>query len=128
MRIRALDVTRFGALSDRRFKLDRKAVVVYGPNEAGKSSFHAAIETALYGFSPANRDSHPYARWDEDSSLGLSPGRSLSPTQTPSPLRRSAEEAPTGLGEEDSEVRTRQEYEQCVQTLASLVVGFGRSL
>lgn len=71
MRIRALDVTRFGALSDRRFKLDRKAVVVYGPNEAGKSSFHAAIETALYGFSPANRESHPYARWDEDSSLEL---------------------------------------------------------
>ena len=65
---------------------------------------------------------------DDGSSLELSPGRSLSPTQAPSPLRRSGEEAPTGLGEEDSEVRTRQEYEQCVQTLASLVVGFGRSL
>lgn len=69
MRIRVLEVKRFGALRDRHFKLDRKAVVIYGPNEAGKSSFHAAVETALYGFSPASRETHPYARWDEEGDL-----------------------------------------------------------
>lgn len=71
MRIRALEVKRFGALRDRRFKLNRRAVVVYGPNEAGKSSFHAAVETALYGFSPASRETHPYARWDDEGDLEL---------------------------------------------------------
>lgn len=71
MRIRSLTVQRFGALQDRHFDLDPKAVVVFGPNEAGKSSFHAAIETALYGFSPANREQHPYAAWDEEIPLEL---------------------------------------------------------
>lgn len=65
MRILRLDVERFGALSGASIELDPRAVVVLGPNEAGKSSFHAAFETLLYGFEPANRANHPYAQWDE---------------------------------------------------------------
>jgi len=39
-------------------------VVVLGPNEAGKSTFHQAVTTLLYGFYPASRDRHPFAPWN----------------------------------------------------------------
>ncbi|MEZ6014544.1 MAG: AAA family ATPase [Planctomycetota bacterium] len=65
MRLLHLYVERFGALVDRSFELDGAAFVLEGPNEAGKSSFHAAIETVLYGFQPATRDAHPYAAWGD---------------------------------------------------------------
>ncbi|MEM6673093.1 MAG: AAA family ATPase [Planctomycetota bacterium] len=61
MRLRALDVERFGALRERSFVLDADAVVVLGPNEAGKSSFHGAVRTVLFGFSPAAARLHPHA-------------------------------------------------------------------
>ncbi len=72
MRLRVLDIASFGALRGVRFELDPTAAVVFGPNEAGKSSFHGAVETALYGFSPASREAHPYSYWDEDENLELS--------------------------------------------------------
>jgi hypothetical protein len=34
-------------------------VVVYGPNEAGKSSLRSFVASMLYGFSPAAREDHP---------------------------------------------------------------------
>jgi uncharacterized protein YhaN len=34
-------------------------VVVYGPNEAGKSSLRSFVTSMLYGFSPAAREDHP---------------------------------------------------------------------
>lgn len=64
MRVLALNVQRFGALSQQRFELDGRLFVVLGPNETGKSSFHQALETVFYGFDPASRDTHPYATWD----------------------------------------------------------------
>jgi uncharacterized protein YhaN len=60
-----LEVERFGALVDRVFELDGRAFVLEGPNEAGKSSFHAALETVFYGFQPATREAHPYAAWGD---------------------------------------------------------------
>jgi uncharacterized protein YhaN len=39
-------------------------VAVYGPNEAGKTTFFHFLTTLLYGFQPASRDKHPYAPWD----------------------------------------------------------------
>lgn len=66
MRLLRLDVECFGALVDRSFELDGDTFVVEGPNEAGKSSFHAAVETVFYGFQPATREAHPYATWGDD--------------------------------------------------------------
>jgi uncharacterized protein YhaN len=56
----------FGPLAQRTFAVNSDFVLVHGPNEAGKSSFRAAIETLLYGFKPADRDLHPHAQWDPD--------------------------------------------------------------
>ena len=39
-------------------------VLVFGPNESGKSSFRSALETLLYGFEPAARDAHPLYLFD----------------------------------------------------------------
>jgi uncharacterized protein YhaN len=59
-----LQTIAFGPLEQRAFPVDSDIVLVHGPNEAGKSSFRAAIETVLYGFKPADRDLHPLAQWN----------------------------------------------------------------
>ena len=45
-------------------------VVVLGPNEAGKSTLFSFLQTALYGFYPANKDQHPYFPWGSDEAAG----------------------------------------------------------
>jgi uncharacterized protein YhaN len=52
MRFERLDILRYGALTDRRlvFRPGAKLHVIYGPNEAGKSSALAAISDLLFGF------------------------------------------------------------------------------
>ena len=64
MRFIRLQTVAFGPLVERTFSVDSDIILVHGPNEAGKSSFRAAIETVLYGFKPADRDAHPLAQWD----------------------------------------------------------------
>jgi len=64
MRFLRLEIRAFGPLAQRTFAVDSDFVLVHGPNETGKSSFRAAIETLLYGFKPADRDLHPLAQWD----------------------------------------------------------------
>jgi len=66
VRFISLDAIAFGPLEQCSFAVDADIVLVYGPNEAGKSSFRAAIETILYGFKPADRNEHPLARWDPE--------------------------------------------------------------
>jgi len=61
-----LDAIAFGPLEQCSFAVDADIVLVCGPNEAGKSSFRAAIETILYGFKPADRNDHPLAKWDPE--------------------------------------------------------------
>jgi uncharacterized protein YhaN len=61
VRLRAL---RFGPIRDRTLELDAEAVVVFGRNEAGKSSFRSAVETIVYGFEPSARERHPLWAWD----------------------------------------------------------------
>jgi uncharacterized protein YhaN len=56
----------FGPLRERVLELDSDIVLVHGPNEAGKSSFRAALETILFGFKPAERDLHPLAQWNPE--------------------------------------------------------------
>jgi uncharacterized protein YhaN len=51
-------------MRDRVLDLDDEAVVVFGRNESGKSSFRTAIETIVYGFDPATREKHPLHAWD----------------------------------------------------------------
>lgn len=39
-------------------------VVVLGPNESGKSALFEFFASALFGFSPARAEAHPYRPWD----------------------------------------------------------------
>lgn len=39
-------------------------VVVFGPNEAGKSTLFHFLSSLLFGIHPTERDKHPYAPWD----------------------------------------------------------------
>ena len=61
MRIDRIHVGAYGPLAE--LELDGLAeqdvLVVYGPNEAGKSSLRSFIASLLYGFSPAAREDHP---------------------------------------------------------------------
>lgn len=40
----------FGEINDRRVDLDAPVIVIYGPNEAGKSTLFGFLRTMLYGF------------------------------------------------------------------------------
>lgn len=55
MRFNRLDILRYGALTDRAlaFRPDARLHVIYGPNEAGKSSALSAISDLLFGFPSA---------------------------------------------------------------------------
>jgi uncharacterized protein YhaN len=64
VRFLRLQAVVFGPLEQREFGVDSDIVLVHGRNEAGKSSFRAAIETILYGFKPADRELHPLAQWN----------------------------------------------------------------
>jgi len=56
MRLDRLDLIRYGALADRvlDFRSDAKLHLIYGPNEAGKSSALSAISDLLFGFPRAS--------------------------------------------------------------------------
>jgi uncharacterized protein YhaN len=49
MRASRLSIHGFGRLAGRDFELGDGLTVVHGPNEAGKSTFHAALVAALFG-------------------------------------------------------------------------------
>jgi uncharacterized protein YhaN len=72
MKILRVRIHRFGPLRDVDTGADPLPglTVVLGPNEAGKSSFHLALRTLLYGIYPTRPEAHPYAPWD-GSELGL---------------------------------------------------------
>ncbi len=64
MRFRAARIDGYGSLTQRIFRdLDHPIVVVYGPNEAGKTTFYNYLTTMLFGFHPANLEGNPYAPW-----------------------------------------------------------------
>ena len=64
VRFRWLDARVFGMLRGLRIELPPEGALVFGSNESGKSSFRGALETILYGFDPADRETHPLATWD----------------------------------------------------------------
>ena len=49
MRITRVRIDRFGPFRDRELELAPGLTVVHGPNEAGKSTWHAALLAALCG-------------------------------------------------------------------------------
>lgn len=69
MRLDRLDLTRYGMFTDRRIDFGERRAgvpdlhVVYGPNEAGKSTLLAAFLDLLFGIEPRSRFDflHPYA-------------------------------------------------------------------
>ncbi|MCA9000610.1 MAG: AAA family ATPase, partial [Planctomycetes bacterium] len=63
MRFLQLNARNFGPLKDAQYELDGNVFVVEGHNEAGKSSFHAALESILYGFEQSSRDKHPLTQF-----------------------------------------------------------------
>lgn len=64
MKIREIGAKAFGRLENfKSGQLDSDMVVVYGRNEAGKSTVFNLICTLLYGFSPATYDKNPYSPW-----------------------------------------------------------------
>lgn len=50
MKLMEARIDGFGELNDRRVDLDAPVIVIYGPNEAGKSTLFGFLRTMLYGF------------------------------------------------------------------------------
>ncbi|MSR35226.1 MAG: hypothetical protein EXR95_01105 [Gemmatimonadetes bacterium] len=73
MKVERIRIQAFGRLHD--FDSGKEPlgdlVVVLGPNEAGKTTLFHFLATALYGFSPASRESHPYAPWSGAEAAGI---------------------------------------------------------
>ena len=61
MKIDRIRVGAYGPLADLELEglAEDDLIVVYGPNEAGKSSLRSFVASMLYGFSPAAREDHP---------------------------------------------------------------------
>ena len=129
MRIRSLSLTRFGPIAGARFAFEPGVTVVHGPNEAGKSSLHQAIETVLYGFSPANRELHPFAQWeDEDEVLEL--GATLERGDgTPVAVRRSLRTTPMiSIAESEDELGSARRGNQALPGLEAQPRGLFRAV
>src|SRR5690554_5580550 len=63
MKIKSIQVSSFGCLQDWEMEgLDTNLVVIYGNNEAGKSTFFHLIETLFYGWRPVKNN--PYLPWE----------------------------------------------------------------
>ncbi len=54
MIVRELNIRAFGKFHDRRFAFDRGLHVIYGGNEAGKSTLHAFLRAMLFGMERAH--------------------------------------------------------------------------
>ncbi|MGH7707010.1 MAG: ATP-binding protein, partial [Vulcanimicrobiaceae bacterium] len=63
MRLIELRIDGFGKLADRTFSFDPGVNVVYGPNEAGKSTLTHAIVATLYGLTPRSGEREAWRPW-----------------------------------------------------------------
>lgn len=63
MKIKAINYNVYGHFQGTSFDFSSGINVVYGPNEAGKTTLYDSLVTLLYGFRPANRDKHLYVNW-----------------------------------------------------------------
>jgi uncharacterized protein YhaN len=63
VKIKSIQASSFGCLQDWEIEdLDTNLVVIYGHNEAGKSTFFHLIETLFYGWRPVKNN--PYLPWE----------------------------------------------------------------
>lgn len=63
MKINKLTYKAYGKLENFEMELHPEITVVFGNNEAGKSTIFNSISTLFYGFRPASREKHPYSHW-----------------------------------------------------------------
>lgn len=76
MKIKKLFVGSFGKLSEREFEFSDKINVVYGKNEAGKSTLSAFVKYILFGFSGtktrsiSSNDKTKYMSWNGSAVMG----------------------------------------------------------
>ena len=66
MKINEIKLEHYGKYKDKSLKFGQGLNVVYGQNEAGKSTLFSSLMTLLYGFKPANKEAHPYLGWDQN--------------------------------------------------------------
>ncbi|MBM7615945.1 ATP-binding protein [Alkaliphilus hydrothermalis] len=67
MKIKKLEIIDFGKFSDTTLNsLDQGMVVIYGKNEAGKTTLFNLINSLIFGFSPAKSENHPYSSWKNE--------------------------------------------------------------
>lgn len=66
MIIKNLELRPYGKFIDETIPFDDRLTVLFGENEAGKSTVFNALKTVIYGFTPASREKHPYVHWDMD--------------------------------------------------------------
>jgi len=65
MRIKRCEIKAFGQFKDQLFEdLNHPLVVVYGENEAGKSTFFEFLRSMLYGFHPGDPEQYKYTPLD----------------------------------------------------------------
>lgn len=65
MRINKLEIKDFGKFTGDKVidNIDPRMALVFGRNEAGKTTIFNLIKSMLYGFFPAQSQSHPYSSW-----------------------------------------------------------------
>lgn len=66
MKIRQLEIENYGVFRDQQFDFGARLALVYGPNEAGKSTLLQLIRELLFGFKASN---HPYVFADHAGEL-----------------------------------------------------------
>jgi uncharacterized protein YhaN len=66
MKINEIKLEHYGKYKDKSLKFGQGLNVVYGQNEAGKSTLFSGLMTLFYGFKPANKDAHPYLGWGDN--------------------------------------------------------------
>ena len=75
MKIKDIQVNGFGKLSNKKIKLDKKINIIYGKNEAGKSTLLGFINSIFYGASKNKNgknisDFDKYFPWNSDNFSG----------------------------------------------------------
>jgi len=65
MKIKELILNEYGKFSTQKIiKLsENRPNLIYGKNEAGKTTMVSALTELIFGFNPVNREKHPYLPW-----------------------------------------------------------------
>lgn len=66
MRIKKLSLNSFGKFNGETIAIDDHLNLIYGPNEAGKSTIKAAINTLFYGIYPTTKENNDYVNWENN--------------------------------------------------------------